>query len=145
MPAITEPARQLPIYDNVDVVVETKSGRQATTCQVVIDATGDADVAHRAGLPTIQGRDFDHMAPACPRARLPAPRWPSASGAICCPARCPLRTFEPRSSRKEPCRSAGWRAGAAALDSLFFLPKVSSGAKMAAIGRSLKETRRWVL
>jgi glycine/D-amino acid oxidase-like deaminating enzyme len=33
------------------VVVESKSGRQAILAQVVVDATGDADVAARAGAP----------------------------------------------------------------------------------------------
>jgi len=41
------------------LVVENKSGRQAVTGQVIIDATGDADVAYRAGAPTRQGREFD--------------------------------------------------------------------------------------
>jgi len=41
------------------VVVENKSGRQAITCKVVIDATGDADVAYRVGAPTTHGRAFD--------------------------------------------------------------------------------------
>ena len=34
------------------VIVESKAGREAITGRVVIDATGDADVAHRAGAPT---------------------------------------------------------------------------------------------
>ncbi len=41
------------------VIVENKSGRQAIAAKVVVDATGDADVAYRAGAPTKQGRDFD--------------------------------------------------------------------------------------
>ena len=41
------------------LIIESKSGRQAVTGQVVIDATGDADVAFRAGAPTRQGREFD--------------------------------------------------------------------------------------
>ena len=41
------------------LVIESKSGRQALAGKVVIDATGDADVASRAGAPTKQGRDFD--------------------------------------------------------------------------------------
>ena len=41
------------------LVIESKSGRQAVRTKVVIDATGDADVAFRAGAPTKQGRDFD--------------------------------------------------------------------------------------
>ena len=34
------------------VIVESKAGREAIRARVVIDATGDADVAHRAGAPT---------------------------------------------------------------------------------------------
>lgn len=41
------------------VIVENKSGRQAVVGKVFIDATGDADVAFRAGAPISQGRDFD--------------------------------------------------------------------------------------
>ena len=36
------------------VVVESKAGREAILARRVIDATGDADVAHRAGAPTIK-------------------------------------------------------------------------------------------
>ena len=35
--------------------VETKSGRRAVTAQVVVDATGDAELAERAGAPIIKG------------------------------------------------------------------------------------------
>ena len=35
------------------VIVESKAGREAITARRVIDATGDADVAHRAGSPTL--------------------------------------------------------------------------------------------
>ncbi len=41
------------------VIIETKSGRQAVTGKVFIDATGDADVAYRSGAPITHGRDFD--------------------------------------------------------------------------------------
>ncbi len=41
------------------LIVESKSGRQAVTGKVFIDATGDGDVAFRAGAPFTQGRDFD--------------------------------------------------------------------------------------
>jgi hypothetical protein len=41
------------------VVVESKSARQAVAGRIFIDATGDADVAARAGAPTTQGRAFD--------------------------------------------------------------------------------------
>ncbi len=40
-------------------IVESKSGRQAVAGKVFVDATGDADVAARAGAPTTQGRAFD--------------------------------------------------------------------------------------
>jgi ribulose 1,5-bisphosphate synthetase/thiazole synthase len=36
----------------VGVIVESKSGREAILAKRVIDATGDADIAHRAGAPT---------------------------------------------------------------------------------------------
>lgn len=41
------------------VFVESKSGRHAVTGKIFIDATGDADVAFRAGAPTTYGRTFD--------------------------------------------------------------------------------------
>ena len=34
------------------VIVESKAGREAILARAVIDATGDADIAHRAGAPT---------------------------------------------------------------------------------------------
>ncbi len=34
------------------IITESKAGREAILAKVVIDATGDADVAHRAGAPT---------------------------------------------------------------------------------------------
>lgn len=41
------------------VIIENKSGRQAILAKVVIDATGDADVAARAGVPFVKGREQD--------------------------------------------------------------------------------------
>ena len=41
------------------VVVESKTGREAFTADVVIDATGDADVATRAGAEYLIGREGD--------------------------------------------------------------------------------------
>ena len=38
-----------------------KAGIQAVAARAVIDATGDADVAARAGWPTVLGRDGDHL------------------------------------------------------------------------------------
>ncbi|KJZ17982.1 FAD-dependent oxidoreductase [Loktanella sp. S4079] len=36
------------------VIVESKAGREAIIAKRIVDATGDADVAHRAGAPTIK-------------------------------------------------------------------------------------------
>jgi hypothetical protein len=41
------------------LVTESKSGRQAIAAKVIVDATGDADVACRAGAPTTKGRPAD--------------------------------------------------------------------------------------
>ena len=41
------------------IVIESKSGRQAIRAAVTIDCTGDADVAHAAGVPTRRGRESD--------------------------------------------------------------------------------------
>ena len=45
-----------PLMDGADVigvVTESKAGREALIARRVIDASGDADVAHRAGAPTV--------------------------------------------------------------------------------------------
>lgn len=42
------------------IIVESKAGREAILAQRVIDATGDADVAHRAGVPTVK-TPLEHM------------------------------------------------------------------------------------
>jgi len=54
-------ATDVVVNDNrVDaLVIESKSGRQAIRANVIVDATGDADVAARAGAPYTQGRAFD--------------------------------------------------------------------------------------
>jgi hypothetical protein len=41
------------------VIIDNKSGRQAILAKVVIDATGDGDVAARAKVPFIKGREQD--------------------------------------------------------------------------------------
>ena len=41
------------------LVVENKSGREFYAARVVIDTTGDADVLYRAGVPTVQGGNYD--------------------------------------------------------------------------------------
>lgn len=43
------------------VIIESKSGRQAVMGQVIIDATGDGDVAARAGAPFVIGRESDRL------------------------------------------------------------------------------------
>lgn len=40
------------------VVVESCSGREFFGAKVVIDATGDATIMHRAGVPTVLGKNF---------------------------------------------------------------------------------------
>ena len=40
------------------LIVEGKSGREFYEAGVVVDATGDADVLHRAGVPTVQGLNY---------------------------------------------------------------------------------------
>lgn len=40
------------------VYLESKSGREFFEADMILDATGDADVLFRAGVPTIQGRNF---------------------------------------------------------------------------------------
>ena len=40
------------------LIVENKSGTQCYEASVVIDATGDADVLYRAGVPTVQGKNY---------------------------------------------------------------------------------------
>jgi ribulose 1,5-bisphosphate synthetase/thiazole synthase len=46
----------------VGIITESKAGREAILAKVVIDATGDADVAHRAGAPTRMAAREDLMA-----------------------------------------------------------------------------------
>lgn len=46
------------------IVIESKSGREAVLAKIVIDCTGDADVAHRAGVPCEKGsRETGGMQP----------------------------------------------------------------------------------
>jgi hypothetical protein len=40
-------------------VIENKSGRQALRTRVTVDCTGDADLAARAGVPCVKGREHD--------------------------------------------------------------------------------------
>jgi hypothetical protein len=44
------------------VIVEGKSGREAVLAKVIVDCTGDGDVAARAGVPFQFGREFDGLA-----------------------------------------------------------------------------------
>ena len=43
------------------VVIQTKQGPQAVRADLVIDSTGDGDVAFACGIPFDQGRDSDHL------------------------------------------------------------------------------------
>jgi len=42
--------------------VRTKSTRHTLRARAIIDCTGDADVAHQAGIPTVYGREQDQLA-----------------------------------------------------------------------------------
>jgi hypothetical protein len=46
------------------VIIESKSGRQAIMTKMVVDATGDADVAYHSRAETRKGREFDGLAQA---------------------------------------------------------------------------------
>src|SRR5699024_8593323 len=41
------------------VILQNKSGRSAVFAKVVIDATGDGDIAASAGVPYVKGRESD--------------------------------------------------------------------------------------
>ncbi|PST84665.1 FAD-dependent oxidoreductase [Pedobacter yulinensis] len=45
------------------VIIESKSGREVILARTVIDCTGDADVAYRAGVPTEQGNEHGGVQP----------------------------------------------------------------------------------
>src|SRR5690606_32765352 len=45
------------------ILTESKSGREAVLGRVVIDCTGDADVAYRAGVPCEQGNEQGGVQP----------------------------------------------------------------------------------
>ena len=52
-------------------IVDSKSGRQAILASIVIDCTGDGDVAARAGVPFVKGREEDgQMRPATVMGRI---------------------------------------------------------------------------
>lgn len=48
-------------HEITGVIIESKSGRQAILAKYVIDATGDGDVAARAGAPFVKGRESDGL------------------------------------------------------------------------------------
>lgn len=43
------------------VITESKSGREVIACKVLIDATGDGDLAAKAGVPFFKGREEDGL------------------------------------------------------------------------------------
>lgn len=51
------------------VIIQSKNGRQAFTPRMVIDCSGDADVAARAGVPFEQGAAVNSSA------YIPSPEW----------------------------------------------------------------------
>jgi hypothetical protein len=62
-------------------VIETKSGRFALLAKVVVDATGDADVAARAGAEVVRGRESDGvMQPLTLMFRMGGVKWVQRNG-----------------------------------------------------------------
>ncbi len=50
-----------PIMENgkcTALIVENKTGTQCYEADIVIDASGDADILYRAGVPTVQGKNY---------------------------------------------------------------------------------------
>lgn len=45
----------------VGVIVESKSGREAVLAKITVDATGDGDIAAKAGVPYVKGREEDGL------------------------------------------------------------------------------------
>jgi hypothetical protein len=45
------------------IITESKSGREAVLGRIVVDCTGDADVAYRAGVPCEKGNEKGGMQP----------------------------------------------------------------------------------
>ncbi len=43
------------------VIIESKSGREAILAKIVIDASGDGDIAAKAGVPFYKGRERDNL------------------------------------------------------------------------------------
>lgn len=54
-------AGEVIVEDNVikGIITESKSGREAIMARIVVDATGDGDIAAKAGVPYTKGRDGD--------------------------------------------------------------------------------------
>lgn len=40
------------------LIIDSKSGREFCKAKIIIDTTGDGDIMYRAGIPTIQGKNF---------------------------------------------------------------------------------------
>lgn len=40
------------------IIIDSKSGREYCSAKVIIDTTGDGDILYRAGVPTIQGKNY---------------------------------------------------------------------------------------
>ena len=67
----------------VGVIIENKSGRQAVLGKVVVDASGDADVAYRAGAPFWQAAPDDNQLHNCLMYRIAMkPEFARQSGGI---------------------------------------------------------------
>ena len=70
-----------PILDGdriTGIIVESKAGREAILAKRIIDATGDADIAHRAGAPTHKHPVAEMMSASVIAAEASAPATASA-------------------------------------------------------------------
>jgi hypothetical protein len=66
-------------------VIETKSGRYAVLAKVVVDCTGDGDIAARSGAPFTKGRPSDgKMQPLTMMFRLGGLSWVQTNGEVLC-------------------------------------------------------------
>ena len=88
----------------IGVVVQNKAGRQAVLAHQVIDTTGDADVAARAGVPFQMGRKEDGLCqPTTLMFALEGVDWPRVAE---------WRTdYQMQQRGIKPKRRASWRAG----------------------------------
>ena len=108
------------------VITESKAGREAILARRVIDATGDADVAHRAGAPTVKTPGEEMMA-ASVMFHARGRRQDGASS--------PASRATPRPTPTGPARRVGDRDRRQGGRPLLAVPRASRSAQAIADGR----------